>query len=313
MRPQTESDDGTVYQSTNADRNGDGVVDSGYAAVPVATEVHDRDGDGVDDRVEDRVDGDDAFVDRDRDGVDDRVEDRVDGGDAFVDRDGDGVDDRDDAAEAHELAADERETAADRHAEAAVEHEEAAYADERAAAEDRSLAVEERADDTDTDSDGVDDDHDGRVDEDRPVTASEADVDEQVGGFRDDEVTEAPEAFPAHERVDQLDDDGVGDEPSDLMPGDVPSVAVPSLWADGQVDTLRERWTGIQLRFLDDPSAAAREAEDLLRDAVDAFAAGIQGRRDQLQAWRTDDVNDTEQLRVAVRGYRDFLERLFTV
>lgn len=53
MRPQTESDDGTVYQSTNADRNGDGVVDSGYAAVPVATEVHDRDGDGVDDRVED--------------------------------------------------------------------------------------------------------------------------------------------------------------------------------------------------------------------------------------------------------------------
>ena len=73
---------------------------------------------------------------------------------------------------------------------------------------------------------------------------------------------------------------------------------------------VRTRWQELQLRFVDDPQTAAGEAERLIDDALAGVTASLHARRDQLSAWRSSGRDDTEQLRAAVHGYRDFLNHL---
>ena len=55
-------------------------------------------------------------------------------------------------------------------------------------------------------------------------------------------------------------------------------------------------------QLVDDVFTAAREALDKQRGALDDWQSGESGQPD-----------DTERLRVAVRGYRDFLDRMLGV
>ncbi|GAA2356465.1 hypothetical protein [Dactylosporangium salmoneum] len=98
--------------------------------------------------------------------------------------------------------------------------------------------------------------------------------------------------------------------PSESLPGAVDVAAVGALWADGAVDGLKERWRALQLRFIDDPRAVAGEADQLIGEAVDTLTGSLQAQRGQLADWQNGQGDDTERLRAAVRGYRDFLDRL---
>ncbi|WP_432828408.1 hypothetical protein [Dactylosporangium sp. CA-092794] len=73
---------------------------------------------------------------------------------------------------------------------------------------------------------------------------------------------------------------------------------------------VRTRWQELQLRFVDDPQTAAGEAERLVDDALAGVTASLNARKDQLSTWRASGRDDTEQLRAAVHGYRDFLNHL---
>ncbi|MGI5237458.1 hypothetical protein [Dactylosporangium sp. CA-139066] len=73
---------------------------------------------------------------------------------------------------------------------------------------------------------------------------------------------------------------------------------------------VRNRWQELQLRFVDDPQTAAGEAERLVDDALAGVTASLNARKDQLSSWRVSGRDDTEQLRAAVHGYRDFLNHL---
>ncbi|GAA4254660.1 hypothetical protein [Dactylosporangium darangshiense] len=73
---------------------------------------------------------------------------------------------------------------------------------------------------------------------------------------------------------------------------------------------VRTRWQELQLRFVDDPQTAAGEAERLVDDALAGVTASLNARKDQLSNWRVSGRDDTEQLRNAVHGYRDFLNHL---
>lgn len=97
---------------------------------------------------------------------------------------------------------------------------------------------------------------------------------------------------------------------ADSLPGAVEAAPVGALWADGAVDGLRERWRALQLRFIDEPRAVAGEADQLVGEAIDSIAASLQQQRQRLGAWQGEGGDDTERLRAAVRGYRDFLDRL---
>ncbi|WP_433126793.1 hypothetical protein ACQPWW_28615 [Micromonospora sp. CA-240977] len=72
----------------------------------------------------------------------------------------------------------------------------------------------------------------------------------------------------------------------------------------------RDRWRDVQLRFVDDPHAAAGEAQSLVEEAIQALSSALAAQKTTLGGWQDAGSADTEQLRMAVRNYRDFLDRV---
>jgi hypothetical protein len=105
---------------------------------------------------------------------------------------------------------------------------------------------------------------------------------------------------------------GPGDA-AELAPGDVPAPPTTTLWAGEDNEALRERWREVQSRFVDDPHGAAAAADDLIGEAVDSITQALAEQRRQLGQWRAGGDFDTERLRVAVTGYRDFLDRVLSI
>ncbi|MET8908338.1 hypothetical protein [Micromonospora sp. NPDC004551] len=92
-------------------------------------------------------------------------------------------------------------------------------------------------------------------------------------------------------------------------PGAVPADAA-TLFAPETAQGFRDRWRDVQLRFVDDPRAAVGEAQSLVEEAIEALSAALRDQKTRLGGWQESGSADTEQLRVAVRGYRDFLDRV---
>jgi hypothetical protein len=73
----------------------------------------------------------------------------------------------------------------------------------------------------------------------------------------------------------------------------------------------RERWEQIQVRFVDEPERSVEEADELvsevIRDLQDSFAAQREGLE---RRWQGGGRVSTEDLRVALQGYRSFFIRL---
>ncbi|MCP3784569.1 hypothetical protein NLX85_14445 [Micromonospora sp. A3M-1-15] len=92
-------------------------------------------------------------------------------------------------------------------------------------------------------------------------------------------------------------------------PGAVPTDAA-TLFTPEIAQGFRDRWRDVQLRFVDDPRAAVGEAQSLVEEAIEALSAALREQKTKLGGWQESGSADTEQLRVAVRGYRDFLDRV---
>ena len=125
----------------------------------------------------------------------------------------------------------------------------------------------------------------------------------------------------AHSGSDELPARSVADSPIATLPQadgdghhhsgtDGHGSDLPSLLAAGTGAHLKERWRDVQLRFVDDPKGAAGEARELVESAIDEIAASLKRSREELGDWQGGSADDTEKLRVAVRRYRDFLDRL---
>jgi hypothetical protein len=100
------------------------------------------------------------------------------------------------------------------------------------------------------------------------------------------------------------------DTPADLVPGGVTTEPGPGGWSDEDGQAYRDRWRDVQLRFVDDPRGAAAEAGTLVGEAVDAFTAQLARQRQELDSWQSSEGDDTEIFRVAVRRYRDLLDKI---
>lgn len=83
-----------------------------------------------------------------------------------------------------------------------------------------------------------------------------------------------------------------------------------TLFDPGTAQGFRDRWRDVQLRFVDDPKAAAGQAQGLVEEAIHALAAALAEQKNRISGWQDDGSADTEQLRQAVRQYRDFLDRV---
>ena len=86
------------------------------------------------------------------------------------------------------------------------------------------------------------------------------------------------------------------------------------LLASGDVQDFRNRWEHIQTAFVDDPRTAVKQADELVASAMKRLAESFAEQRNALERqWgRGDDVS-TEELRLALRKYRAFFQRLLTV
>ncbi|GIJ80792.1 hypothetical protein SAMN05443287_10388 [Micromonospora phaseoli] len=92
--------------------------------------------------------------------------------------------------------------------------------------------------------------------------------------------------------------------------GAVVPAGAATLFDEPTAQGFRDRWRDVQLRFVDDPKAAVGEAQSLVDEAMEALSAALAEHKNKLGGWQEAASADTEQLRVAVREYRDFLDRV---
>ncbi|MCA2222940.1 hypothetical protein [Nonomuraea aurantiaca] len=132
-----------------------------------------------------------------------------------------------------------------------------------------------------------------------------------------DEFAEAPSPRPGP--VDTHDNDAQPATPSDQLVFDQ-SVQLPpatesptpavSLLGSDPVD-VRARWHDLQASFVDDPREAVQRADSLLDEVAASLCQALESRISELQyLWKNTAHSDTEQLRMALRSYRDVMHRL---
>jgi hypothetical protein len=75
----------------------------------------------------------------------------------------------------------------------------------------------------------------------------------------------------------------------------------------------RARWEAIQQGFVDDPRSAVTDADALVSDVLEKLSTTFEEQHGQLEAQWNDGEPDTEDLRSALRRYRDFFDRLLAI
>jgi len=87
-----------------------------------------------------------------------------------------------------------------------------------------------------------------------------------------------------------------------------------TLFPENEAKDFRTRWTDIQTGFVDEPRRSVEQADALVAEVIKRLAATFAEERSKLEGqWgRGDDVS-TEDLRVALRRYRSFFDRLLNV
>jgi 5'-deoxynucleotidase YfbR-like HD superfamily hydrolase len=76
----------------------------------------------------------------------------------------------------------------------------------------------------------------------------------------------------------------------------------------------RSRWDAVQRGFVDDPSQAVRQADELVAQVMKGLAETFSNERTKLESEIDQtDKTSTENLRVGLRRYRSFFERLLSL
>ncbi|MFF1353679.1 hypothetical protein [Streptomyces sp. NPDC058297] len=134
--------------------------------------------------------------------------------------------------------------------------------------------------------------------------------------------TEAP-AFPGestpipsneHDETDETDETGREETGREETGKGVPAEEeVTRLLSTEDEEGFRSRWEETQSKFVDDPREAVHSADALVADVMQTLAATFAERKKELEEqWSRGEQVDTEGLRMALRHYRSFFNRLLT-
>jgi hypothetical protein len=86
------------------------------------------------------------------------------------------------------------------------------------------------------------------------------------------------------------------------------------LFSDEAERELRTQWQGIQTGFVDEPRRTVEQADKLVAQVMQQLAQSFSDQRKGLERqWEQSDQVSTEDLRVALRRYRSFFERLLSI
>jgi hypothetical protein len=87
-----------------------------------------------------------------------------------------------------------------------------------------------------------------------------------------------------------------------------------SLFGEQDLSELRSRWNDVQAAFVDDPRACVQKADSLVSSAVEQLTASFSQTRSRLEdQWSRGEEASTEDLRIALKHYRDFFDRILAV
>jgi len=87
-----------------------------------------------------------------------------------------------------------------------------------------------------------------------------------------------------------------------------------ALFADQDLSDLRSRWNEVQATFVDDPRDCVQKADGLVSDTVEQLTSSFSHARSRLEEqWSRGEEASTEDLRLALKRYRDFFDRLLAV
>lgn len=104
---------------------------------------------------------------------------------------------------------------------------------------------------------------------------------------------------------------GMSDNTEDRPPAppEHPAEAL-DIWDRAQADHYRDEWRELQLRFVDNPSGATKQAAALVDDAMQALTASLQQHARAIADQNSASETDTESQLSALREYRVLFNRL---
>ena len=90
--------------------------------------------------------------------------------------------------------------------------------------------------------------------------------------------------------------------------------SIMPLFSGNESQALRSRWDNVQVSFVDEPKHSVEEADRLVSEAINSLSRSFAAEREKLeQQWHRGEDVSTEDLRVALRRYRSFFERLLAL
>lgn len=90
-------------------------------------------------------------------------------------------------------------------------------------------------------------------------------------------------------------------------------MSVASLFTGDENERFRSRWEEVQTGFVDEPRQAVEQADHLVAGVMKRIAELFAEERQGLEAqWNRGSDVDTEALRMALKRYRSFFERLLS-
>src|SRR5450631_2570343 len=109
-----------------------------------------------------------------------------------------------------------------------------------------------------------------------------------------------------------LQDDAVTDHR--VTPTSKEETHLAPLFAEDAASDFRSRWDVVQRGFVDDPKDAVRAGDELVAQVIKSLAETFSNQRSALEGELNQaDQSSTENLRLALRCYRSFFERLLTI
>jgi hypothetical protein len=86
-----------------------------------------------------------------------------------------------------------------------------------------------------------------------------------------------------------------------------------SVFTQDEVNQLRPKWDTIQTKFIDEPRKSVEEADVLVASTIKRLADSFANERAKLESqWAGGGDASTEDLRLALRRYRSFFDRLLS-
>lgn len=83
------------------------------------------------------------------------------------------------------------------------------------------------------------------------------------------------------------------------------------LFLPQMAQSFKAQWDEVQIGFVDDPAQAVRRADELVAQVMKNLAATFADERANVESQMDD--GDTELMRVALRRYRSFFQRLLSL